>query len=162
RKDVEAALARAAELRDQGRWKEARLSLEQARRRLAEGGSDELRQQWERASADLDLVDRLDAICLKKATVVGGKFDLAAADRDDADLLARAGFAREGDDPAEVARRVADSAIKAQLVAALDDWAASTADEDRRAWLLACSRRADPDERRDKLRDPQAWRDQAA
>ena len=52
-----------------------------------------------------------------------------------------------------------DSAVRAEIVAALDDWASITEDPARRAWLLAVARRADPDPARDRLRQPELWRD---
>src|SRR5262249_13063962 len=116
----------------------------------------DLQQQSQTAWANLGLVERLEDIRLKKATVVNGEFDIASAHRDYADLFAETGIAREGDAPADVARRVADSPIKVQLLAALDDWAAS--DRERRPWLMDCTRLADPDEQRDRLRDHRAWK----
>ena len=53
------------------------------------------------------------------------------------------------------------SAVRAEIVAALDDWASITADLRRREWLLAVARGADPDEVRDRLRQPELWRDAA-
>jgi len=49
-----------------------------------------------------------------------------------------------GGDSAAVAARVRDSARRAEIVAALDDWASISADPARRAWLLAVARAADP------------------
>ena len=53
------------------------------------------------------------------------------------------------------------SAVRAEIVAALDDWASLTPDLRRREWLLAVARGADPDEVRDRLRQPELWRDAA-
>jgi serine/threonine-protein kinase len=155
RTEVAAGLSRATELHRQSHWKEMRVALDQTRLRLGTGGPDDLRQQLDTAWANLELVERLEGIRLKKATVVSGDFDTATAHRAYADLFAEIGMAREGDVPAEVARRVAESPIKVQLLTALDDWAAS--DRERRPWLMDCARRADPGEQRDRLRDPRAW-----
>jgi tetratricopeptide (TPR) repeat protein len=54
------------------------------------------------------------------------------------------------------------SAVRAQLVAALDDWASATADHRRRAWLLEVARRAEPGDWGDRFRDPAVWEKQAA
>jgi serine/threonine-protein kinase len=70
RQAAEAALDRADALRRQGRWAEARVILEQTRSRLGEDGPDDLRQRVDQATADLALVDRLDAIRLKRSTLV--------------------------------------------------------------------------------------------
>jgi hypothetical protein len=53
-----------------------------------------------------------------------------------------------------MAARVRDSSVRADLIAALDDWASITKDRARLAWLLAVSRAADPDPSRDRLRQP--------
>ena len=55
--------------------------------------------------------------------------------------------------------RVRDSAIRAEIVAALEDLASITEDQARRAWLLAVARRADPHPVRDRLRRPELWQD---
>jgi serine/threonine-protein kinase len=52
--------------------------------------------------------------------------------------------------------------IRAQLVAALDDWAVATANPTRRAWLLEVARGADPGAWGDRLRDPAVWGKRAA
>src|SRR5215472_4462751 len=58
-----------------------------------------------------------------------------------------------------MAARVRNSARRAELIAALDDWASITADPERRKWLLAVVRAADPDPIRDRLRQPELWDD---
>lgn len=104
---------------------------------------------------------RLDAIRQQRATWVRGGFDNRTADQDYAGAFAEAGLGRQGDDPKRVAARVRAAAVKSELVAALDDWAARTADPKRRGWLLGVARRADPDVWRDHFRkavhlDPQS------
>jgi serine/threonine-protein kinase len=153
------ALDRAGELHKQERWPEARALLEQARRQLSEDAPADLQAAVERAVADMVLVGELDAIRLKTATWVGGKFDLAGADKGYAAAFLRRGLGGERDDPARVAARVRDSAVKEQLLVALDDWAYATSDPGRRAWLMAVARRADPHPWRDRLRDPALWQD---
>jgi tetratricopeptide (TPR) repeat protein len=69
---------------------------------------------------------------------------------------------RAGDDSAALAARVQDSAVRAEIVGALDDWASLCKEPARRAWLLTVARRADPDPARDRLRQPELWRDAAA
>jgi tetratricopeptide (TPR) repeat protein/tRNA A-37 threonylcarbamoyl transferase component Bud32 len=162
RRGVEAALDRAAALQQQARWAEAGAVLEQADARLGEGGPDDLRQRVAQARADLALVRRLDAAHLKAATLVEGQLDFAGTERDYAAAFRQAQLGRLGDEMAVVAARVRASAVKAQLVAALDDWAYLTRSESRRAWLLAVARGADPDPWRDRFRDPKLWRDRQA
>jgi serine/threonine-protein kinase len=159
RQGVEAALDKAAELQRQARWAEAGAVLDQAEHRLGRGGPEELRRRVRQAQTDLQLVDRLDAARLKAATIVEGQFDVAGAERDYAAAFRQAQLGRPGDDGAAVAQRLRASAIKQQLVAALDDWAWMTADRRQRAWLLAVARRADPDTWRDRFRDLKGWQD---
>ena len=75
-----------------------------------------------------------------------------------AKTLAKAGLNLRGE-AGEAAARVRDSALRAELVAALDDWASITADPARREWLLAVARAADPDSSQDRLRQPALWDD---
>jgi tetratricopeptide (TPR) repeat protein len=157
RQGVEAALDKAAELQQQARWGEARAVLDQAEHRLGDSGPADLRRRVRQARADLRLVDRLDAAHLKAATWLGDRFDDAAAERAYATAFRQAGLGQEGDDAAAVAARIRGSAVKGQLVAALDDWAGRTTDHRRRAWLLAVARLADPDQRRNRLRVPVLW-----
>ncbi len=156
---VEAALDKAHTLAGQARWAEARAVLEQTRDRLGDAGPADLRQRVEQAASDLALVDRLEAIRLKRSTWVEGTFDNRGADRDYAATFRDPGLGEEGDDPETVAMRVRASAVAEQLVAALDDWAAVTKDLKRREWLLEVARRADPDPWRDRFRDPRMWTD---
>jgi Tfp pilus assembly protein PilF/tRNA A-37 threonylcarbamoyl transferase component Bud32 len=158
---VEAALAKAADMQRQARWAEARAVLDQAENRLGEGGPEDLRRRLEQARRDLDLVARLDAIRLKRATVVEGMFDFAGADRGYAAAFQEAGLGAVGEDPGEVAARVRAAAVREELVAALDDWAASLGPPGPRlTWILAVTRLADPDPWRDRVRSPRVWNNQ--
>jgi tetratricopeptide (TPR) repeat protein len=162
RQAVEAALDKVAELQQQARWAEADAVLEQAQARLGEGGPQVLQQRLAQARADLGLVRRLDAARMKAASWVEGQFDHAGAARDYAAAFVQAQLGQPGDEVAAVAARLRASAVKEQVVAALDDWARLTPDRRRRAWLLAVARQADPDAGRNRLRDPRRWQDRAA
>jgi serine/threonine-protein kinase len=159
RRELETTLDRASELNRRSRWSEARVLLEQAREQLPLSAPEELQERLKQALADLELVENLDAIRLKKAAWVEGHFDLAGADREYAEVFHRCGLGHQGDDPSVVAERVRASAVKAEVVAALDDWAAAAGDAQRRAWLMEVARRADPHPWRDRLRDPAVWAD---
>jgi serine/threonine-protein kinase len=162
RRGVEATLAEVGRLQQQARWAEARVALDQAQSRLAEGGQESLRARLERARRELDLVDRLDAIRLKRATLVEGRFDLAGADREYEEAFGAAGLAAVGGDTREAAAWVKGTSVHEALVAALDDWAACAPDKPRRDWLLEVARWADSDPWRDRARDPAVWDDAAA
>jgi tetratricopeptide (TPR) repeat protein len=161
RQGVERGLEQAGALREQARWREARAVLGQLEQRLGERGPEDLRQKVAQARQDLDVVDRLDAIHLQQATLVEGTFDDRPTDRDYAAVFAEAGLAEPAEEPAAVAERLRASAIKAQLVAALDDWALVTPDRRRRAWLLEVARLADPNPWRDRFRDSTVWKKRA-
>ena len=161
RNDVGTAVAQAERLRKGFHFREARESLEQVRQRLEPAGPDDLRRQVEQAQADLNLAERLDAARIKAATLAGGKDGLAVAEPLYVSAFAEAGLGREGDDSKAVSARVRDSALSAELIAALDDWASITADRGRREWLLAVASEADQNPARNRLRQPELWRDGA-
>jgi serine/threonine-protein kinase len=162
RRGVAAALDRADRLQQQARWDEAEAVLEQAQDRLGDSGLTDLRQRVRQARADLGLVHQLDAARLKAATMVEGYLDYAEAERDYAAAFRQAQLGQPGDEVAAVAERLRASAIKQQLVAALDDWAYVTEAASRRAWLLAVARQVDPDPWRNRFRNLRLWRDRAA
>jgi serine/threonine-protein kinase len=161
---VEADLKELAGLQESARWAEARAALERAEARLGEGGPADLRRRLAQARHDLDLVIKLDAIRLSRAT--GGEliFYKAKADRDYQAAFREAGLGRVHDHPASVAAKVKASAVRGALVAALDDWATCITEKGRRDWLLEVARRADPDPAgwRERIFDPAAWEDPAA
>lgn len=156
RDGVETALEKARGLRQQERWAEARAVLEQTRGTLARGPED-LRQRVDQAVADVALVDRLDAIRMQRALIVAGKLDVKGAGLEYAAAFKDAGLGDEGEDADVVAARIRGSAVREQLVAALDIWAMSTSDPQRAAWLLEVARLADPDEWRDSFHDVEMW-----
>jgi tetratricopeptide (TPR) repeat protein len=162
RQEVVADLGQAERLRRAGHFDASRELLEQARQRLADGGPDDLRTQVEQCMADTALARRLDDARQQASIWVEGKYDFAGATRGFAAALADAGLGWEDEDPGEVAARVRASAVRAEVVAALDDWAGMTGDSARREWLLAVARAADPDPKRLRLRQPGLWRDREA
>ena len=158
RGEVVTAVTQADSLRKRFHFREARGLLEQARQRLGPAAPDELRRQVDRARADLDLAEELDRARLMAATTVDGRYEDARTEPLYEEALAKA-LGRRGDDIEAVAARVRDSAIRAEIVAAMEDLASITGDQARRAWLLAVARRADPHPARDRLRRPELWRD---
>jgi len=165
RQTIEFALEKASGMRDQARWREATAVLEQARRVLGDASPDDLRQRLDVAEAELALVNRLDAIRQRRATIVEGKFDYRTASDDYATAFREAGLGEVGDDTAAVAVRVRATGIAGLLVAALDDWAyvaLAAKEPESQSWLLDVARRADPDPWGDRFRDPAVWRDRQA
>jgi hypothetical protein len=158
RAGVRAALALAADLRGLSRFGPTGAALGLAAARAA-GGAPEQLADVERARVDLAFATELDDIRYRKWAYVaapggGGDFSLkTAAPR------YRVAFAARGLDltalpPAEAAARLAASDIKAELVAAVDDWALFEPDEKLRNRLLEVARRADPGAWGNRLRDP--------
>jgi tetratricopeptide (TPR) repeat protein len=161
RQEVELALGQLDGLRQQGRFREARAVLE----RLEGAGQDDLHRRLEQARADLALGDRLEGIGLMRANHVAVEFDFGAVASAYDTAFRDAGLAVNGGDEA-VAVRIRRSAIKDQLVAALDDWAFVAfilKDHALQSRLLGLARRADPDPAwRDRFRNPAVWRDRPA
>jgi superkiller protein 3 len=157
---AESALARAADLQQQGRWAAALAVLEETQQRLDERDgpvSGEVRQ----AVVDLQLVGRLDKVRLAAGTVSGGAFARARADREFEAEFAAAGLGGPGEAPEAVAQRVRASGVRAALVAALDAWAMITVDYGRLDWVRAVAIKADPgDEWGRRIRA--SWGDLAA
>jgi len=147
-------------------------AAERARGRLGTESPDALRnrleqteqaiqQRAEQAKQSRALLTRLEAIRLNRVIIAKGRQNRAQSDRDYAEEFRAAGLAAVGDDPEVVAARLAASPVKQELVAALDDWAVCTDDEERRTWLMNVARKADPDPWRDRVRDPDptVWKD---
>jgi tetratricopeptide (TPR) repeat protein len=162
RQAVAAALEKAAGLQKEARWAEARAVLEQTQQRLGEADEADLRSRVRQALADLNLVGELDTIRVEASAVVDGKRDYAGADRKYAAAFRAAGLGEAGDDPREVAARVARSSIRAVLVAALDDWAARSPERSRREWALAVAGLADPEPGHERFRAANGRGDRAA
>lgn len=158
RAHVATAASQAASLRVGYHFREARELLEQASRRLEPAGPDELRRQVRQAAQDLDLAENLDRARLQGATLVDGRLDLAGAEPLYLSAFAPVDF-RPDQDVVTAAGYVRNSLMRDEIVAALDDWASVTLDPDRRQWLLAVARAADPDLLRDSLRQPDVWSD---
>jgi tetratricopeptide (TPR) repeat protein len=162
RSEVRTAGAEAASLRKGFHFQEARELLAHARQRLGPAGPDDLRRRVDQGLADLNLVKSLDEARFQAVTPVEGRrYDYTGADRRYAEAFAEAGLGREGDDVAAMAARVNDSAVRAEIVGALDEWASICRERGRREWLFAVVRKADPDPSRNRLRQPDLWRDRA-
>jgi serine/threonine-protein kinase len=161
---VEADLKELAGLQESARWTEAQAALQRAEARLGGGGPADLRRRLAQARRDLDLVIELDRIRLSRIT--SGKLALykTKADRGYMKAFEDSGLAKVHDSPDMVAARVHESGVHLALIAALDDWAVCATETDRRDWLLAVARKANPDPQgwRDRICDPASWEDAAA
>jgi eukaryotic-like serine/threonine-protein kinase len=159
RQAVETALDQVPSLREQGRWPEAQAVLTQARSRLDEAGSNDLRRRLVQADEHLRLAAALERIRLTPA-IEANRLDF----RGMADAYARAfenaGLDVRGEEEA-VAARIGASDLRSQLVMALDHWAFladALGDTRSRARLLGLAGRVDPDPRwGDRFRAPALW-----
>jgi tetratricopeptide (TPR) repeat protein len=158
RQGVDAALRQAADLRRGYRFDQARAALALAERLASGGGADDLRPAVERAQADLAFVEELDGVRMDRSVWVSGKDGPGGFAPTDAPARYRKAFLARGfdlaaGDPDRLADLLQASAVKAELVDALDDW--STVEP---AWplqpkLLVVARRADPGPWTDRIRD---------
>jgi tetratricopeptide (TPR) repeat protein len=146
----------AARLRD-WRLAEAHTAMVRAEGRVAGGAPDDLLRRVSARRDELILAGRLDAIRMRAVTLVAGMTDLATTARDYAALFRERGLGAEGEAAEQVAARVRGSVLKAQLLAALDNWAGATGPGAWRTWLLGVARRADPGASANRFRDPAAW-----
>jgi hypothetical protein len=145
----------------QRRRPEAATFLEQAQARVDEAGSEALRRRLEKAWAELRTVARLEDIWLDRPRLLGGMPDTELGAKYTR-VFADAGLGVEGDE-GELAARIHESAVRRPLVAALEDWASTTADRELQSRLLRLARLADPDPKwRDRLRDPAVGEDRRA
>jgi tetratricopeptide (TPR) repeat protein/tRNA A-37 threonylcarbamoyl transferase component Bud32 len=163
RNEVLTTVAQAARLREGFHFREARQLLEQVRQRVDRAGSKDLRRLVNQARADVILAQRLDNARGQAATLVNadGLHDPATAEPLYLSAFAEAGLGREGDASEAIAAAVRARAVHAEIVAALDDRASMARDLPQLKWLLSVARGADPDEVRDRLRQPELWLDPA-
>src|SRR5262249_51038820 len=104
------------------------------------------------------IVERLEDCRLAGAEVKDGHFDSTRADPSYAAAFREYGLDVDRLTPAEAAARIRERPrpIRDQLAAALDDWAAirrAKGNNTGSQRLLEIARRADPDRRRNRLRD---------
>lgn len=164
---IDANLTLAAQLRKEHRFEEASLALAQAERLARESKLDRV-TEVEQAIKELAFVVELDRIRFRKwIWVAGGKnsqgqFSLANAPPEYQRAFAGHGLDISSLPPDETASRIAASAVKAEMIAALDDWALHESELGLRDRLLEVTRLADPDPWTDQLRDPVAWDDRKA
>jgi serine/threonine-protein kinase len=148
--DLEAVAA----LREQARWVEARTRLANAETRLARGGPADLVGRVRQAGTELDLAIRLEEIQLRERSFPDGEVDDAPVLAGYRGAFRQYGLDVEALDPAAAAERVKASALREQLVRALDDWGLrTTVAGPARQHLLDIAARADPDEGRRGLRE---------
>jgi Flp pilus assembly protein TadD len=122
--------------------------------------SEAAREAAAASDKDRRLVGELEDIRLRLAELTGGQLDFARADQDYAAAFRRYGLDVADRPPEETAAGIRARPIREKVAAALDHWAyvrqvAFKKDEAAGRRLLEVARLADPDPRRNRLRD--AW-----
>jgi serine/threonine protein kinase/Flp pilus assembly protein TadD len=162
-REARASLEEARQALADEQYPRAQAAAERAAGRLAGGGSSALRQQAEQLLADVSMVRRMEDARLAGAATIDGQYDFKSRDRALTLAFAEYGLDVETADADEVVQRIAGSAVRAQLVAALDDWASTRAQADQSAQRLrSLANRADGDPWRARLRDLLEQKDLAA
>src|SRR5262249_42702508 len=152
-RDVGAALDEARLHLRHEQWANAHAAVERAQGRLGGGGTEDLRERFRQVRADLDMVARLEAIRLQRGQVRDGRFDLQGAGPAYAEAFRQFDLDLKNLRPQELAARLRRSAIRPQLLAALDDWIGrSVAGPALRERLLAVVQLADDDPFRRQVR----------
>jgi serine/threonine protein kinase/Tfp pilus assembly protein PilF len=154
----------AKKLQNAGRYPEALAVARRAADLLPRFGDVALRRDVETRVAELNLLIQLEEARLEASAAAGMEFDHAREDRAFALAFAEHGLDLSKLAPEDVAGRIRASAIRAHLVAALDEWAFCK--ERVRAGsgesLRVIAGQADDDPWRQRLRDPQVRRDRVA
>jgi serine/threonine-protein kinase len=160
RHDVEMILEKVTVLQKEEHWKEAEALLDEANHRLGDSGPTDLSKIIKQKQADLRVVTQLDKTRQRQMIPSFGNSKHFEIEYETA--FCDAGITKVADNAEIISTHVRNSAIKLQLLAALDTWSRITTDDDRRVWILEVARRADPDPWRDQFRQPQNWDDRAA
>jgi serine/threonine-protein kinase len=129
---VKVALEKAAALRQEGRWPEARAALEGAQRLLADSAASDLVERLRQARSDADMGAELEEIRLRLSAGEGSPKRPPLSP----EAMYSAAFRNYGIDlmmiaPAEAAARIRSSAVRQTLVAFLHDWLRWVSDENR-------------------------------
>src|SRR5262249_37196505 len=141
---------------------EAENLLEHAHGWADQAGDQELKQQLVQAGADLELARDLDRLRQGAATRVGGKRSPHLWDRQYPEGAGRHRVDAVGRGLDGLAEIIRTSAVRVNIVAALDDWALAESDDPTIGRLLRLANRADdPDPWRQGVREALARKDDA-
>jgi hypothetical protein len=164
REAVETALGRANDLAQAEKWPEALQVLVEASVLVADADSPDHAARLRQALADCRIAADLDHVRENYPFHADGGIDHPQWVADFQEAFDREGL-RIDDDPEKVAATIRTSAIRDQLVAALDDRAFvafTSNDQPRAERLLGIVRSADPEPHwRDHFRDLTVWRSPA-
>jgi serine/threonine protein kinase/tetratricopeptide (TPR) repeat protein len=164
RRTVEQDLREAIDFQKHSAWAQASAALDHATGTLGDGGSAELRHRLDQARRESMLVAQLDQIRNNHNGTMQSTLDHAQFDADYVAAFHNTQFAEVTDDPAVVAMRIRNSNIGSVLIMALDDWTFWAITPQRKEWLWAVARAADPNPSswKGRARDPATWKNRAA
>ncbi len=163
---VDASIKLATDLRKQFRFQQAKAALVQAEE-LARKGLPERLAEVEQAQRDLALVVKLDDIRYRKWIWIQlddgrGKFNTEIAPQEYRKVFAASSLDLINLDLVEAVKRIEASAVKTDLVAAVDDWALYEEEQVLRDRLQELARRVDPNPWATRLRNAASQSDKVA
>ncbi|QJW95457.1 tetratricopeptide repeat protein [Frigoriglobus tundricola] len=155
---IELGLNLATTLRKQHKFQDAEAALALVAE-LAQTDAPDRRAEVEQARSDVVFVTKLDGIRYRKWIWIverhgAGQFNARSAAPEYRAAFMVRGLDVATLDPVEAAQKIAASPVKAELVAALDDWAVHEPEPGLQNRLLEVARRADPAPWTDALRSP--------
>jgi serine/threonine protein kinase/Flp pilus assembly protein TadD len=162
---VMSQLDAAVQDRNRKSWSEARVAAERAGLLLGEGDDHaDLRDRLRSLLNDINMVDRLERVRLDQSILKEEYWDHSSADPAYEATFREYGIDLMTLDEQRAAARIRDSVIWEELVAALDDWVwlIPRVAVARRERIRAVARMADPDEWRNRFREPATRGNRAA
>ena len=160
REALETALRRAGNLMREERWKEALVVLEDASPHLAEADAPDEEERLKQAQADCRVADAVQTARESYPLLPDATLDYKQRAREFLKAFEQAGLSVEGD-AETVAAQIRSSAIREQLVDALDDRAVVAfmlGDKPLAERFLTIARLADPGSPwRNRFRDSSIW-----
>jgi tetratricopeptide (TPR) repeat protein/tRNA A-37 threonylcarbamoyl transferase component Bud32 len=152
------ALKEAVPLRKQMRWKQAKVLLDRARGAIAESSDPGLAQDLRQAEADLKLAWDLDRVREEADAQVDGLWNPGRVKERYPQVFTKNGLNILEGSVEPLAQRIGASAVRDEVLAALDHWA-QYADRETQRRLLELTWRVDSKHPwRKQLLDPEFWR----
>ena len=154
------AMQQAIAFMQEEKWPEAKAAAQRAAGLLAGAGGDLVQQQHlQELEIDLNMVAALEFARLQRAAVKDEAYDNESAATAFAAAFGEYNLPLWELEPDEAARRIAASAIREQLLAALVEWANALADPAERKKIRMVARTADQNPWRQQIWDAQDQQD---
>lgn len=143
-------------------WKESRAKLDLAEARLRAADDRELKAKISSYRRQLDLVERLEEIRLKRADTVPGANNFVLAAKAYEEAFRDSQFFTPDDDPKTIADRIRATLIAPAIVEAIDDWTLCVRTPIALQRLLDIVQLADSNPANAPLRERTLWSDPQA